>query len=223
MILEPMIRYQYIVRRIAATAIRPEWPALQRKFRESCTLPLQRTTGQPCAASAVESELSESALAAFGGLADGVGEGAGDGFENFRAGGADIVGRRMEESMQAGDAKEIRIAGRVHVAQLADGLLLGDQTRRLDACEGFADQGLGGRTEHDRAKRIVDPVLPRKALRSGGPGVAGVGGAEMHPGQRVPRRRRAMLEKQLHAAMTDLMTGRRDKDELARQLLRGDG
>src|SRR4051794_31285318 len=58
----------------AGTAGAPE------KFRESCTLPLQRTTGQPCAASAVESELSESAVAAFGGLADGVGEGAGDGF-----------------------------------------------------------------------------------------------------------------------------------------------
>src|SRR5258708_8605550 len=129
----------------------------------------------------------------------------------------------MEEAMQPGHAEEIAIARRVAVAQFAARLLLRDQTPGLDRRKGFADQRRGGRTEHDRAQRIVDLVLPREALWSSGPGVARVGSAEMHPDQRILRRRRALLQKQLHAAMTDLMAGGGDENEIARQLLGSDG
>ena len=124
--------------------------------------------------------------------------------------------------MQAGHADEIAVARRMHVAQFADRLLLRDQTRCLDRGEGFAGQGNGGRTEHQEAQRVVDPVFPGKTLWSLGPGVAGVGGAEVQPDQRVRRRRRALLQKQLHAAMTDLMAGGADEDEVAGQFLRRD-
>src|SRR6185369_11729396 len=105
-------------------------------------------------------------------------------------------------------AKEIRITRRVHIAQFTDRLLLRDQTAGLDISERLPDQRLGRRAEHDRAQRVIDPVFPHKSLRAVAPGVAGVGRAKMYPGQSIPWRRRALLEKQLHAAVTDLMAGR---------------
>jgi hypothetical protein len=55
----------------------------------------------------------ERAFAALCDFADGIGEGAGDRFENLWTGGSQIVGRRMEEAMQTGHAEKIGIAGRL--------------------------------------------------------------------------------------------------------------
>lgn len=89
--------------------------------------------------------------------------------------------------MQAGHPQEIGETRRVHVAQLADRLLLRDKTRRLYRGECFADKRSGGRTEHHKAKRIIDLIFPGEAFWSRAPAVAGVGRAQMHPDQRVPR------------------------------------
>jgi hypothetical protein len=45
----------------------------------------------------------------------------------------------------------------------------------------------------------------------------------MHPDPGIPWRRRALLQKQLHAAMTDLMAGGGDEHEMPRQLLGRNG
>ena len=56
----------------------------------------------------------------FRGRSDGIGEGAGHRFENLRTRRAESVGRRMEEAVQASHPQEIRVARRLHVAQLAE-------------------------------------------------------------------------------------------------------
>src|SRR6267154_5066218 len=162
-------------------------------------------------------ELFERAFAPLRCLTDGSCKGTGYRFEKLRTGGADIVGRRMEEAMQAGHAEEVRITGRAHVAQFADRLLLRNQAPRLDRRKVCIDQGHGGRAQYDRTSGSIYLVVAGETLRSGRPGIAGIGRAEMHPDACTLRRRCALLQKQLHAAMTDLMARRGDKDEVARQ------
>jgi hypothetical protein len=74
----------------------------------------------------------------------GIGEGAGDRLEDLRTRRIEIVGWRMEEAVQPGHPEEVGVARGLHVAQLADRLLLRDQGRRLDRGEGLADQSRGG-------------------------------------------------------------------------------
>ncbi|MEY9133306.1 hypothetical protein ABIE79_004773 [Bradyrhizobium diazoefficiens] len=96
--------------------------------------------------------------------------------------------------MAAGHAEEIGIARRVHVAQLADRLLLRHQTFCRDPGEGLVRQRNGGFAQHEIALflRPLGAGAFRKAI-------ARVRRTEMDPRQRVLRRRRAVLQEQLHA------------------------
>ena len=120
--------------------------------------------------------------------------------------------------MAPSHAKEIGVARRMHVAQLADRLLLRHQAFGLDFCKSLVGQRDGGFAQHE-ITLLLGPI-GAGAFREG---IAGVRRAEVNPRQRVLRCRRSVLQKQLHATVADLVAGGGDENKMRRPFLGGDG